>query len=481
MSTPIPTTPKGPRNPRRNRKNSKAASHPNQNLRSGPSNNFTPPHPRSSPPSPSPGRATDEASHTVSEGASQKKKGRSGKKNNQNNQNHPNHQTSKPSPMTNGASHGHSHRHSASQPNILSSLNDGSHYAGPTFHASPAPSALPIPSFFSKSVPDAGASKSLEDDSQDMGPFDTTPTKPKAAVPAAHNSEEHPSPLEFLFKSAKGAKVTNRSSSTETQPLRPSPVIQQPAVSRQSTQPNERTPVGIFPLELESPDSRRLPIGPSFATPYKDRMNALRSASSPSGPNDSGLLDESQRKAKSDALKNLLLNPQPQRPASVSPTVRDDSNIFGSKTWSPGNPVSPARHASGPPTPIPFENPKGSPKGRSPGSGSIAHQYLSSVCNGPQTSRAPSSNLRRELSSTSPVHSPPFSAERDNPSAQAHLKRSHTYVNLASPTPSRTIPFFGSDSPSSRPNSARNHPVDPRQMEADLRRILKLDANDNRA
>ncbi|EEH36954.1 hypothetical protein PAAG_07372 [Paracoccidioides lutzii Pb01] len=471
MSTPIPTTSKGPRNPRRNRKPSKITPLANNTHLSDSPNRFIPPKPRSSPPSPS----TEEAfSNTLSEGASQKRKSRFGKKNSQNNQNNQNNQNSKPSPAVNGT--GHSHRHSASQPNILSSLPDGSHYAGPTFHASPAPSALPIPTFFSKSVPDTESPDSLEDDSEDTSPQEATPAKPKAAVSIPENAVENPSPLEFLFKSAKGAKVTNRSGSGEPTPGRPSQA--QPNVTARVTlHRSERSPGGIFPIELESRDSRRMAIGPSFATPFKDRINALRSASSPSRSNESLPLDEDQRKAKTEALKNLLLNPQPQRPSSASPKVYKDSNIFSSKSWTPGNAVPLSRHASGPSTPIPFGDHKGSPKGSSLGSGSIAHQYLSSVYNGSQATRTPSSNLRRELSSTSPINSTPFSTERGPSSAQNNLKRSQTVVNLASPSPNRTLPYFNSDVSSLRSNSPRTNPVDPRQMEADLRRILKLDSN----
>jgi hypothetical protein len=53
-------------------------------------------------------------------------------------------------------------------------------YAGPTFHASPAPSALPIPSFFSKSVPESPSVRASEaqlqhDDSGSSGGDSPTP------------------------------------------------------------------------------------------------------------------------------------------------------------------------------------------------------------------------------------------------------------------------------------------------------------------
>ncbi|EGC45081.1 conserved hypothetical protein [Histoplasma capsulatum var. duboisii H88] len=464
MSTPIPTTPKGPRNPRRNRKNSKAGTPANNAFRSGPSNqklkHFTPTPSRSSPPSPSPGEASNT---TASDGASQKKKVRPGKKNNA--------QSSNPSPMTNCSSLGHGH--SASQPNISSTLKDGTHYAGPTFHASPAPSALPIPTFFSKSVPDQEVAESPDGESREIypiGSFDHTPTKPRATVALSKSTDEIPSPLDFLFKSAKGAKVASRPVNSETQSVKPSPP--QPNLPSQAkATPREITPGAIFPLELESPDNRKMAIGPSFATPYKDRINALRSASFPSRANDNVPLDEGQRKAKTDALKDLLLNPRPQRPSSASPKTPNDSNIFGSRSSTPL-----ARHSSGPPTPVPSEEPKGSLKGRSPDNGSIAHQYLSSVCNGTQSSRTPSSNLRRELSSTSSIDSPLLSTN----GSQENPKRSQTYVNLTSPTPNRVNPHLNPAVPSPRSGYTPSKPLDAKQMEADLRRILKLDSNHSR-
>ncbi|KAK2770026.1 hypothetical protein FQN53_005706 [Emmonsiellopsis sp. PD_33] len=465
MSTQTPTTPKGPRNARRNRKNSTAnSSHPNHH-RNAQANNLTPPpHSRSSPPSPSPEGAARETTNNVSEEKSKKKKGRQGKKNGD---------TPKPSPMTNG------HRHASSQPSVYSpALKEGTHYAGPTFHASPAPSALPIPSFFSKSVPENEPVKPVggADQSNEADPLATTPTKPKGSTLHSQDVEEHPSPLDFLFKSARGTRVTNRGSESEPRPRRASP-FQSNATTRQLSE----TPGAVFPLELEAPDSNKLQIGPSFAASYQERMSAFRSASSPSRSSDNLPLDEGQRKAKSEALKDLLLNPRLQRPASASPRLREEPNVFNSRSAAPGNVVPhPARHASGPSSPVPFDDLKGSPKGRSPGGGSIAHQYLASVCNGTQPFRNPSSNLRQELSPTSPTLNPQHSRQQTNASTQTPLKRSQTFIgDVASPTPSRAVPAFAPQSPAPplRSFSTSTNALDTKRMEDDLRRILKIDSN----
>lgn len=77
-------------------------------------------------------------------------------------------------------------------PPKLSSTPPSKAYAGPTFHTSPAPSALPMPKFFSKSVP-AGTSLQtmMESDARD------------ATTPASAGWEQSQSQLEILFKAAR--------------------------------------------------------------------------------------------------------------------------------------------------------------------------------------------------------------------------------------------------------------------------------------
>jgi hypothetical protein len=84
-------------------------------------------------------------------------------------------------------------------------------YAGPTFHASPAPSTLPIPSFYSKSVPESPGLKSLKGAS-----LLESPTPVPAAIVNMQSKREE-SPLDFFFKADREEKARARSaSSTQT-------------------------------------------------------------------------------------------------------------------------------------------------------------------------------------------------------------------------------------------------------------------------
>lgn len=77
-------------------------------------------------------------------------------------------------------------------PPKLSSTPPSKAYAGPTFHTSPAPSALPMPKFFSKSVP-AGTSLQTMMESDARG----------ATTPASAGWEQSQSHLEILFRAAR--------------------------------------------------------------------------------------------------------------------------------------------------------------------------------------------------------------------------------------------------------------------------------------
>lgn len=474
MSAQTPTTPKGARNPRRNNKRTTTPrSYGNNHFQdSQNSNHFTPP--RRSPRNTSPEIATNtEGSAYFSEGGHKKKKNHYGK----NNKEH--HKT----PNGNSSNN--------RRPTSPQGLKDSPHYAGPTFHASPAPSALPIPTFLSKSVPDSDIAKSEssdehEHDDKSLGSTlpAFTPTKPRTNPLVEESAQDSSSPLDFLFKAAREAKAAKQNGDGETRSGTSSPInLDRPKpVPLQA----EGTPGGVFPLELESPKSHKMDIGPAFATPYKDRMNALRSPSSSSRPNSNEGFDEEQRKVKSEALKSLLMKPRSQDSSPASPRPRDPSNIFNSSYTTPNGTLKngqPTRHASNPTTPTSNDE-----KAQSMARTSIAHQYLTSVCNGSaQSKRAPSSNLRQELSSGSQMHSP------QSPSQRVHLSRSssaqstfprysnqHSSNNMSSPTPTRSVSNYPHQSSPLRGHATTSKTADARRMEDDLRRILKLDASENR-
>lgn len=210
-----------------------------------------------------------------------------------------------------------------------------------------------MPSFLSKSVPDSGVNGlDAESDSGEPGP-ELTPSKPRGTgTPCDRNPE--PSPLDFLFKAALEARERKSLQSPEIVKPTKSPSTDFKVRSRPESAAN-----GIFPFELDDQENRSLPIGPPFSTPYRDRMNALRASGSPS--QSPGRLTDEERRAKAEQLKNLLLNPPPQRrgseptqpdmvprftpngaavaPYSPGPDTFVRSNgygSYGSNGWSPG-------------------------------------------------------------------------------------------------------------------------------------------------
>ena len=157
-------------------------------------------------------------------------------------------------------------------------------YAGSTFHASPAPSALPIPSYYSKSVPESPAGRLLlrKREASNSG---------SNAVSDAENGPEsrERTPLDFLFEADRQDKERARSASNNQQegqatgpfqpPHSPSNTQTPPAGPSQGRPPNShRHSGGLFPFEMDSPSNARSPIGPAFSTPYSERMKAARAA-----------------------------------------------------------------------------------------------------------------------------------------------------------------------------------------------------------
>ncbi|KAJ5179608.1 hypothetical protein N7492_002818 [Penicillium capsulatum] len=447
MSTqsPHPPTPKGSRNNNNNNNN-------NNNRRTS-KKNTTPQAPKaallntppSSPPrnmSPS-GVATD----TPNNVHSKKKPPRSGKK--------PNTNRASPAPNI-----GNRHVNTPQQ-------KDSAAYAGPTFHASPAPSALPIPSFFSKSLPESDLAPTLEADSDtaEMEPdMETTPSKPRTR-PQPMGAEPQGTPLDFLFKAAVQARNPNTVASPE-----PSNHVCSPQTDSKALHNSNATPGGMFAFEMDNSEhARASPIGPSFATPYQDRMNAYRSASTPSQPE----FSQEQRQAKTAELKHLLLNPRPQKPPSSMGSAPDSPGNYGSHPNSNGGVphyATPARSTSGPPGPRPLAqgfSPNQQPMPNNVGRPLFPHSYN----NRPTPVRNANSPLRREVPVANPYHHPGMSS----PSRYANQYPAPIPMQpagLVSPPPHYASAAY----PTSTNSPTPSKPADTKKMEDDLRRILKLDA-----
>lgn len=331
-------------------------------------------------------------------------------------------------------------------------------YAGATFQQSPAPSALPIPSFYSKSLPAAsslpsqlGSDQPINTQTVSINATDNSPSKPEAT------------PLDFLFEAARQARTVPRTDSPATR----SGNLSVPPGSPASRSPGPREGEAMFPFELEG-GSAPGEDGSSFATPYKERIDALKSARSTSSGGRT--MDEHERKAKTDALKKLLMKSCGQGNEHSSSPATDVNNPFNARaphqqpaSLSPGPPI--ARHGSGPTSTY---TPEYSGYTQSPNLHQAGYQYQQGQMHSPQ--RPNSSRLRNvygpqsepeyaELSSDSAI-TPPISTSRKSTAHNA--------------PPSGRV-FEGQTH--SAPQPAQGHRTKPsaQQLEDDLRRVLKLD------
>jgi Proline-rich nuclear receptor coactivator motif len=332
-------------------------------------------------------------------------------------------------------------------------------YAGPTFHQSPAASALPMPSFYSKSVPDAGAVRP---------PPQPIPEQHKEEPPRNIIREDTPSkrestPLDFLFEAARQAQDTPRGQSPSARsahlPIRNgSPAARSPA-------PKE--PESIFPFEL---DGSTTPgeDGSSFATPYKDRIDAVK-ITRPASEGSSNM-DENERRAKTDALKRLLM-----RSAGAHDSAGPElNNPFGARPLQSPNQLVPpqaqVRHRSGPSTPSYMQ----SYNGHGRGDQYFQHMPQLHFQNNDSYSHGGhrgSSNLRNVYGPASE----PEPAELSSDSAISPLRISTARKPSYPISPPSTS--SGQTFAAPAPNRAPSHRATPsvQQMEDDLRRVLKLD------
>ncbi|KAL4725596.1 hypothetical protein ACLX1H_007745 [Fusarium chlamydosporum] len=169
-------------------------------------------------------------------------------------------------------------------PQQSSSMKSISAFAGATFHASPAPSALPLPSFVSRP---ATESPSVTKTSRDIVQEPSPPTDTEAPTPLRQSSSGvQESPLDFMFRAHRQEKERQRSESTSS--FRPSglvnesPSVQSPfgpsSVPQPATLPQTaRTQARFDSAELDGTPGR--PMGPAFSTPYSERIRAARSNS----------------------------------------------------------------------------------------------------------------------------------------------------------------------------------------------------------
>ncbi|KAJ5466730.1 hypothetical protein N7539_009459 [Penicillium diatomitis] len=409
------------------------------------------------------------------------------------------------------------HRHSHSQSGTATPAKDSTAaYAGPTFHASPAPSALPIPSFFSKSLPESDLAPHLETDSDTADvevDLETTPSKPRVARPQPANPAQaahQPSPLDFLFQAAVQARTGNNVGSPEASTRMRSPQTDSKVLRSNSN----HTAGGMFPMDLENDRARASPIGPSFAPSYQDRMNALRSTTFPAqSPSPSPAAPRGdQYRATTEQLKYMLLNPRPQEPpsASASSSTNKPAGNYGAS--SPIRPninasishyATPMRAYSGPPADVSQGHPAAGPTKPAPvnnhGDSAAQSVYSYPYANSSQPLRSTQSPLRRAVpmvnghangyangyaniygnGANGSFYSNGNSSGYSSPAPHANNNFAAT-APAAMPQQTQFIPpepqYHQAAFPLVNSPPATSGPVDTKKMEDDLRRILKLDA-----
>lgn len=206
-------------------------------------------------------------------------------------------------------------------------------YAGPTFHASPAASALPTPKIFSKSVPDQKKGSGLkammdgEVDEASIDQSDGSPTLRRSRLDQVEQVRD----LEFLFNAHREEKARELKESAirvafdGLEAASPSPKSHNsPGIQGGRDRPSRHLTNGsyggLFAMDLE--DSAR-PSEPLQHKIFQSQLvgNVSNSALATSGA-EAQFAQEEQRKAKALKLKQLLRSPEAQNPIPVSPKLR---------------------------------------------------------------------------------------------------------------------------------------------------------------
>ncbi|KAI1495681.1 hypothetical protein F5X99DRAFT_114209 [Biscogniauxia marginata] len=194
-------------------------------------------------------------------------------------------------------------------------------FAGSTFHASPAPSALPIPSFLGVASATSPKMKPNPSPAQDLSPptTDSDEGSQSGEGPVPRNDE---SPLEFFFRADRAEKARTRRASSANADASPEAPFSPPHESPQAcntfpratlSHPNRRpiytqrnTSPGISTNELDGTPGQ--PLGPAFSTPYQERIKAARSNQSSAPATPSVARDHTLNS--SEALKRYLFTGQ---------------------------------------------------------------------------------------------------------------------------------------------------------------------------
>ena len=369
-------------------------------------------------------------------------------------------------------------------------------YAGPTFHASPAPSALPIPKFFTKSLSPAEKSPSPKAVTQDhssetssMKSGDSPTITPSLRV--GEDRTRDASPLDIFFKADREEKAkrqlgtpltsengrTNSNQTSNTAFYAPISSGSVPGPWKHHSRNAMESPLSnVLPSEMDATERPK----PTHVTTTGQHPDAYRSKTSPSIMTTRTETDE-QRKAKSLALKKLLMSPKPQLPPSGFTTGNIASGSPAPHSPSPSpRPSQPIRHLAGLSTSTHSNSlPNNFPRSTQQRTSSPPiNQFTPILATRPSQRRTSSSYLCQELSSDSlnlgngsPSTPTPYRSRNvHNPAIPFNNLSTQSNHNIPSPA-NGCSPFEARANIQSDP--VRNNGN--LEIEDALRRVLKLD------
>ncbi|KAI0190084.1 hypothetical protein F4808DRAFT_31143 [Astrocystis sublimbata] len=230
-------------------------------------------------------------------------------------------------------------------------------FAGSSFHASPAPSALPLPKFLGppNAEPPMMEARSISTSSESSHSTDSDDAATKDPI------RRDDSPLEFFFRADRAEKARGRRASSAN--IDATAATATPSPFRDLHHPKERN---VFPKTightalrrpiftesdhssdnstLRSGSDSRLSIGPTFSTPYQERIRAAQS--NHNSPQQFPPVNQQMGPNSSEALKQYLFTnhigrSKPQElPPQFSPSSHSGDQASqgqpGSGSWQYG-------------------------------------------------------------------------------------------------------------------------------------------------
>ena len=377
-------------------------------------------------------------------------------------------------------------------------------YAGPTFHASPAPSSLPIPKFFSRSVPDREKSNSLKammdkdlsDTSVDNSEGSPTPESPSHAVGCQIRED---SPLDIFFRAdreekAKAnqdgvAKSTARDvcdgqtiTGKATRTMSSSPLRNTISHARH---PTDGSVPNVFSFEMDNAPTNGTTTKSIVPGPFSQNRDIRCASITSFDPINQAAQEEELRKVQTQGLKKLLFSPQPPRPGSSTPRPRTSLSSQDDSLGLSSRQTPTTRDAFGSSMPAPVIRSESAPSNCLP---HISYPFVprplpvTATSSGSPRPRPTSSSLRKEIIPTNTTvqldllelpsaSTPSRSRKPDNPTQFQNHR--NVRINGTIPPTTSTLAL---DKPSAEfgKGPARDSGFVKSVMEDDLRRILKL-------